>query len=439
MLHNPEFKRHLWQEISLHRLIAMPVILFLLMLTVLMQSAGYELRQLQSPALASFVLIVLMWGTRNVSACLIDEWRDQTWDQQRMSALSPWRMTWGKLFGATIFQWYGGLLCLGILLLAMLENPSLAFLKVGSLLGLAMFLHAANFAITLHLFSQNGNTSKRNNIAPLLFLLIVLGFALVRVWDKNEVGVSWWQYDIAPAVFWFYSSIAFAAWAVFAAWRVMASALQERSISWAWPAFALFLGVYFVGFQAAPDVISLLQWVLLFATLMTYLSLISSAHQRVQCQVWLLRVQQGDWLGLLQCLPIWVSSLALAILCSLLLQLHALNGVIKNDDLPQIANYVPPLAISLMLLRDIALLYFFALAKHAKRAVATTLLYLALLNGLLPILASLLGQAWLTYLLVPLSAGRSAYPMIAIFGMALHLLIAGAALRWRWKNTPSSF
>ena len=103
MISNPEFKRHLWQEISAHRLIAMPAILFLLLVTVSISANNNALNALRAPAFTLFVVIVLMWGTRNVSACLIDEWRDQTWDQQRMSALSPWRMTWGKLLGATIF------------------------------------------------------------------------------------------------------------------------------------------------------------------------------------------------------------------------------------------------------------------------------------------------------------------------------------------------
>jgi hypothetical protein len=87
-----------------------------------------------------------------------------------------------------------------------------------------------------------------------------------------------------------------------------------------------------------------------------------------------------------------------------------------------------------MLLRDTALLYFFALAKQNKRAMATTVLYLALINSVLPIVAALAKQTWLTLLIAPLALSKSGNALLPIIGMALHFAIAAALLRWRWKN-----
>ncbi len=112
---NPEFKRNLWLTFSTLRLIGMPAVLALIFLAAGMNT---ELSQMGSVAVTLFVGIVWLWGSKNAAAAMGDELRDHTWDQQRMSALSPWEMTWGKLFDATLYNWYGGALCLLMLLVA---------------------------------------------------------------------------------------------------------------------------------------------------------------------------------------------------------------------------------------------------------------------------------------------------------------------------------
>jgi len=344
-------------------------------------------------------------------------------------------MTWGKLLGATIFQWYGGVLCLLVLFIALFaENSRHACLIVASLVALAVLLHAANLAITLHIFSQNKRGTLRNNLAPLLFLLLVLAALLGRMLEKNERAILWWHFSIETEWFWFVSIAVFALWAVFGAWRVMKNAMQEPSVSWVWPCFALFMGGYFAGFHAAPNFARFALWALVLATVMSYAAILSCQHHRVQWQALQLRAQRGDWLGFLQRLPMWLSGVLLVLVLSVVLQFHALGQILPDDDLPPILKLVPPIAIALMLLRDTALLYFFALAKQNKRAMATTVLYLALINSVLPIVAALAKQTWLTLLIAPLALSKSGNALLPIIGMALHFAIAAALLRWRWKN-----
>ena len=45
---------------------------------------------------------------------VLDEVNDNTWDFQKLSALSPWSLAFGKLFGSTIYCWYGGLIAFAV-------------------------------------------------------------------------------------------------------------------------------------------------------------------------------------------------------------------------------------------------------------------------------------------------------------------------------------
>ncbi|HEX5336921.1 MAG TPA: hypothetical protein VFW53_00610, partial [Gallionella sp.] len=113
---NPELKRNLWLSFSAARLIAMPAILALTFLSIYLSEEQALIDHfMYTAAVSLFVFIVWLWGAGNASASITDEIRNKTWDQQRMSALEPWTMAWGKLFGATAFNWYGGLICLGVI------------------------------------------------------------------------------------------------------------------------------------------------------------------------------------------------------------------------------------------------------------------------------------------------------------------------------------
>ncbi|HAA93651.1 MAG TPA: hypothetical protein DCE33_14470, partial [Rhodospirillaceae bacterium] len=58
---NPELKRNLWLELSLERLIAMPVVLGLLFWVMTLVSGHVALA---SVSIAAFHLLVLLWGSR---------------------------------------------------------------------------------------------------------------------------------------------------------------------------------------------------------------------------------------------------------------------------------------------------------------------------------------------------------------------------------------
>ncbi|HEU0264151.1 MAG TPA: hypothetical protein VFR01_00325, partial [Geobacterales bacterium] len=100
MLRNPEFRRNLWLEMTPYRLVGMPLVLAPLFYLV-GKINDFDSKSLVGTAVSLYFILAILWGTRLASEAVLSEIRDQTWDSQRLSAISPWQMTWGKLFGAT--------------------------------------------------------------------------------------------------------------------------------------------------------------------------------------------------------------------------------------------------------------------------------------------------------------------------------------------------
>ena len=111
---NPELKRNLWLEFSLHRLVAMPAVLGLIFLGAALGTHPVSDVGVATTGLILFVGLTGVWGARRAAESVTEEFHSKTWDGQRMSAIGPWAMTWGKLAGSTSFAWYGALLCLAV-------------------------------------------------------------------------------------------------------------------------------------------------------------------------------------------------------------------------------------------------------------------------------------------------------------------------------------
>src|SRR6185312_6682148 len=96
---NPELERNLWLEASPFRL---ALILGLLLLVFSATSiAPRGLMTTPGTALALYWFFAVLWGTRSAALSVVAEIRERTWDGQQLSAIGPWEMVWGKLFGST--------------------------------------------------------------------------------------------------------------------------------------------------------------------------------------------------------------------------------------------------------------------------------------------------------------------------------------------------
>ncbi|MBK9160090.1 MAG: hypothetical protein IPM27_00720 [Nitrosomonadales bacterium] len=437
---NPEFKRNLWLSFSLHRLIAMPALLALTFLTAALMAndAGDVPNSLYATSSTLFIFIVWLWGARNAHACIVDELRDKTWDQQRMSALDPWTMTWGKLFGATAFNWYGGLICLAVMTLSgIVAGKHDVMHLLLTLTAVGIMIHAALIALNLHNNQIETRVAQRNGtnwMAILLALfLIQASFAFIPIFmGRNDHVVSWWNMDFDRALFLLDSALLFAACAILAAWRVTCNALQVRTLPWAWPLFACILTLYFAGFLHDGRLSQHLLIGLVIASMLTYATLFSEPSTLIRWRKLRLLQARADWRGWLEHLPLWTTTLALTFLFALLLVLTTGSddtGLGSTDFLkPQYA-----LTLALMLLRDACILLFFAFSPINRRVVAVTLLYLMVLDLLLPFLAGAAHLDAVRFFLMPIDASHDAWSSVLV--MTVHTAIAIGLLNWRLRNS----
>ncbi|MDR2239950.1 MAG: hypothetical protein LBE33_05850 [Zoogloeaceae bacterium] len=412
---NPEFRRNLWLSFSTHRLIAMPALLGLVFAT-----AAYSLsnpgKALYITASALFILIVWLWGAINANAAIIEEFRDKTWDQQRMSALGPWTMAWGKLFGATSFNWYGGLLCLLALVFSgiAVDQPDWP-LDLFSLIAGGILLHAALIALNLHAARFEMRLIRRGGLGWLVIAFAVL-FMQGFIWSaRSPLSGVWWGITIDNQKFFLLASaLLFMVCAVFAAWRLMSNALQVRTLPWAWPLFVIILTVYFGGFSRKESADNVFLLGFFIAAGLSYLMLFTEPNTLLVWNKLRARRQAGDWRGWLADLPLWPTTVLLAFIFAMIAMPTLTAGL-----------SVFPLVTALLLLRDACIVLFFSFAPNARRPVSTAILYIAVINLLLPFFFGKFGWSEVAHFFNPyFSLGSRAF-FGGVGGSGIDLLIAG--------------
>lgn len=431
---NPEFRRNLWMELTTHRLVAMPAMLVLVLALVYAASDDRAANVATAAAVIAGALLGI-WGSRNAVECVAEEVRARTWDGQRMSAIGPWAMAWGKLLGATAFAWYGGLMALALLLAVAPEGWTRSPLRLAALIAASGLLLQAvaclgGLAVARKGYARRGASGGW----ALILILLVFGPGMLGFFSDSARPVDWWGGRYEFANFLLGSTVAFAAWAVFGVYRSMAAELQVRTLPWAYAAFILFLTAYFAGFWVHGGAAALgarnaiLVWGLLMAAALTYVQLFGEntgvvVFRRVQ-----VRLQRGEWRRALEEMPCWPVGVLLAGLFAGLGALLLDVPHRANSPLHDLAG--APLALFLLLVRDAAIFLVFAFARQPRRVEAATLFYLVMLYGIVPgllVASDLQGLAQLVLPPVLATPGKAA--AIA----AVHAAIACALVAWRWR------
>ncbi len=431
---NPELRRNLWLELTLHRMLALPVALVLIFMLVGAWSDADPRASLAAAAASLFVAFAL-WGGVQVGDAVMGEARGKTWDAQRMSALEPWTMTWGKLAGAPAFAWCGGAICLVVYLAAAPEG--IALKPALMMLAGAVLLHA--LALIGSVIAARKVVVRSSSTAWVLGIVLVMLGPWMSVSSSGESDIAWWGTGRTRINFLVASMVVFAAWAVFGAHRVMCQELRVRTTPWAWVAFLLFASAYISGFGIRADDGFIQQRnVLLIAGLIvslasTYPLIFSEATGAMTVRRMLLRAQARDWRRFLEETPLWPVTLSMALVfCLLTVVLAGSSG--KENEIFRTAA-LAPLPLFLLAVRDAALYLFFALAKAPRRAGAATLFYLALAYWLVPMLLRAAGLQGLADLVLPPFWER---PGVATGIAALQAAALVAAAMWRWRKNYGS-
>ena len=213
---NAEFAKNVWLEISTQRLLAMPAIIFLIILLIFMNvsSTTDANSTLKYVSIGGFVFLGMLWGIKSASNSILDEYNEKTWDWQKMSIIGAWKLTVGKLFGSTIYNWYSALICLVIYLFTCLQDGTLdQGLPNAALLILSMIsLHGIIILMALQLIRKSDGRIKvkSNRVFIIAFLLFgsvsrLIFFGIFSAFSFKQISLIWYGIPfntVIISIFW---------------------------------------------------------------------------------------------------------------------------------------------------------------------------------------------------------------------------------------------
>lgn len=446
---NPEFKRNLWLEMSPARLTIMPVVLTLIGLLVFALNLDDPYGSLFTAFSVLFMGLTVGWGSLLVVSSINNEVSERTWDQQRLSALTPWEMAWGKLFGSAAYAWYGGFLCALVAGFATLSKPDFWTHCIWMLVGAvsAVALHAWLMAARLHtLDSRSEKTSgMAGRLLGLLLMLQSLPMILMLTRDpasqsRGDIG-TWWNLSLSLPVQSLLVALLLLALGLLALWRSMGKQLMVRMIPVAWVVGVTGLGFVLAGFfpQTGWGESSLWMTMTVTALASTYFALFTEPNHRLVWQAVLYHRTHSPARRVWQALPLWPLSWGMAAL----LLVFSLAGEARGNhaDAPVVIENLLWLAL-LHALRDCGIYHFFAFRYTTRKPTAMTLLTLFVLGAVLPGLAMSVAPALAPWIepffgMRRLIEGSPSLGFDVWIAMGLHLLVVAALVGWRWSvGTP---
>ncbi|MDR2166178.1 MAG: hypothetical protein LBO79_11325 [Zoogloeaceae bacterium] len=387
---NPEFRRHLWLELSLPRLILMPMLIALSWLCIVVAFGGFGEEQLRQKILAfslfGFTTVTILWGSVQAYNSVYREFAEGTWDGQRMSALTPWQMAWGKLLGATVFTWYGGILLLAIAGASAHQlgypNPDIFLYGTGTIC-VTVFMHALAMMYALLACRRKPDGGARFGIGGVLSMVLLLGlFQTFYFSSGNTFGshMTWWHHDWLARKFVVCSLLALAVWALTGLWLFMRAELLSRNAIWWWPFFLVFWMIWGAGFVREYEewfgffsVCDGLIWIGVYVLLLT---------GRKDQSAWLRLIaayRREDKALTLRLLPYWLRNLVIAIGVGIV-------AICFGPEASFWRHTLILLSICLFVLRDVAVILWINLAPNPRRADGMMLVFLFVAYGLLPFL-----------------------------------------------------
>ena len=469
---NPELRRNLWLHATPRKLIFAGAVLAGVFAAVWLLDRGRHAYAVTLAGAVVFCISALGWAPRAARNAVTAEVQAGAWDAQRLSTLTPWAMTWGKLIGATARSWAtaaGGLL-LAALQLASTTSLRHAGFWVLVALGLAATLQASGLATGLIDVRRARASGRPLSVrAPGLLLLVLTLLSLaVLVWVRARVGdalgrldaagaqlagqstaaaqapapvlaVSWYGHVFTPLAFAVPTLLALAACAVVWAWRLMRLELGRVNAPWAWAGVLACAGLYAFGFQAPAAAPSPLGARLAAAGLtwaaLAYIGAFSEPADRVRARQFAAALAGRRPLRLISHLPLPALPALLAVGAGLAV---ALIRARQGDA----AVALGVLATLGFLLRDLGLVAWRRFAGRSGQSDAAVLLLLGVLYALAPaarLFAGLRGQA---LFLPTLGEPRFGLAVVALEA-ALAWLLAAASLAhrpappWRPAATPT--
>lgn len=446
---NPEFQRHVWTALTPGRLFLMPVILAAVFWVVYLGSdsmSDFWVRLQPTGAIALSILLFFM-GLKDATDAIVSELKQQTWDSQRMTAIGPWNMVLGKVFGGPVYAWYGALYCAAAMVIAAWMMPdTAAHLKQLAIIVLAaVFIHATSQCWVLTSIQKNrfqGNLKNTSYIVLILAALILLGivFQVVRPQLSATTRIDWYLFKPIWTDFVLMSLVYFLICALTGLYRTMRIEFKFKNGPWVWLAFLISFWIYLSGFITAHVLDSLFLRLLArlyigfgLALILTYITAFNEPKDVVSFRRLVYLLKNRNWKHFQKQVPLFLVTMIIAAFYCILILVAPLffQATIERPETMPPVWYAP--AIFAFLLRDIAMLVYANLRLNAHRADLAVVIYLMMLYILVPLILNLLDFQYLLPAFVPHLQGQ------VLNGLGFILLQCGFVLfllyrRWRKAN-----
>lgn len=436
---NPELQRNLWLEWSAHRCVFVVVVLASIFTLVSVFDPNGFGNTVANTALSIFVISSVVWGGHRAGEAMLEELRDRTWDSQRMSALGPWTMTWGKLCGATVMPWFAGFICLTVYIVARQRLSAGEMITViAACIAGAVGVHALSLISAL--IGTRREKQARSTLASwAAAVTIALLAGYFSTYLRSSETISWYGIECKRGDFLVITIIALAAWVVFGAYRLMSMELAVATRPWAWAAFVLFICVHFAGGYIDPSwplsrSLSLFCAIGLYVSVpASYIAAFALHRDPLSFRRLALLARARRWRHVLEETPIWIVSFALSLIFTSLCVVLSFAPQYSEEPIENVG--FTGVVVALYVIRNLGLLYFFSYAEHHRRVETTTIIYIAIFTWLLPAILETSGLLYASWAFRPPAWDK---PLLSIAIIAVHVVVVGALClqRYRQRITP---
>lgn len=443
-LENPELVRNFWTEISPNRIIVMPLILGAIYTLIYFTNGSDWMGAAKYFSVFAFLLLVNMWGTLLASRAVVDEVNNRTWTMQLMTPLTPGQMTVGKLFGSTVYPWYGGILVMTVYgVTSHLSGDAHWIEDMGMYIFNGVLSHGA--ALSFSMMNIRKDRDKKKYLPYTNFMAgFILGTGLHTMYSVLQSGnnyFTWYNISITIEDIGLITMFLFASTAVISVYRNIRLELGHVNS----PVFfliILFLSIfYFSGYRVIGKEMNMGERVFLTVIwsashiLLSFIVFIFYEQKNpVAIRLTMDLIKRRDWKRFFVSIPVWLVSISLLII---LVPVDALVSILYIDDLKGFNQFFM-LSLALFVMRD---LFFFLIMNFLikpGRADTLALIYLILLYILGPAIFYAAGSYDLLALLIPLPTTdwnlSAPLPIINLGSPLVQALILFFLTRMRWQS-----
>lgn len=465
---NPEFRRNIWIEMTLPRLMLAVFLPSILILAAWLRP-NRDLVFINTGSLALYWVAAVIWGARRAANSVGSEVRGRTWEGQVMSSLTAWSMTWGKLIGGCALVWLAGFVCLASSFAVEVQVFPLETAVLN--LGLRLFIGFAAQAIALcsaliilrkSAANQSLNSTLSQSVGIIGAALFGMLFAPTTtqfdwLWTialsqllPVDFAVEWYGINARTETFRLASLVVFFGWTWLAANRLMRHVLQYSNLPWAWAAFVLFMITYVGGFFTGPDtpIAAWLAAAFLVTAWLIYPASLSDVKDPI-AYGWLRRdLLAGRWRLALQRFPAWIPSLLILLILGLGVAMTSPFSSWGIGEADSIEAFVAKLAegrwmstslmlaVVLFVIRDIGVIHMLAFSDAGRYSDVVAFLVLIVLYLVVPIAGLAAGAPELVAAFLPSDLDNPAVTLLPVAAEAILTTIGAVAMARKAAKPP---